>query len=75
MNNEQIEILGKILKKSIQIGATLIQKGVHTLSSFANAMRKYIGDSLKSIFGYSDQEVDDFINECWNSKVTINGER
>ena len=75
MNNEQIEILGKILKKSIQIGVTLIQKGVHTLSSFANAMRKYIGDSLKSIFGYSDQEVDDFINECWNSKVTINGER
>ena len=75
MNNEQIEILGKILKKSIQIGATLIQKGVHTLSSFVNAMKKYVGESLKNIFGYSDQDVEDFINECWNSKVTIGGER
>lgn len=74
MNGEQIQILGKILATAARLGYQFLKKGFRSLQNFRNKLREVIGDPLKKIVGYSDAEIDEFINEIWDAPYTMNGE-
>ena len=74
MNGQQIQILGKILATSARLGYQFLKKGIRSLQNFRNKLREVIGDPLKKVVGYSDAEIDEFINEIWDAPYTMDGE-
>lgn len=74
MNGQQIQILGKILATAARLGYQFLKKGFRSLQNFREKIREVIGDPLKQVVGYSDAEIDEFINEIWDAPYTMNGE-
>ena len=73
LNNEQIEYVPELMKAVKRYGMAIIDKGIYKMKDWISNIREGIHDEMKEI-GFSDNDIDDFIKEMWNSKMTLDGE-
>lgn len=73
LNSKQIEYVPELMKAVKRYGMSLIDQGIYKIKDWMNSIREGIYDEMKEI-GFSDQDIDDFIKEMWNSKMTMDGE-
>lgn len=73
LNSKQIEYVPELMKAVKRYGMSLIDQGIYKIKDWVNNIREGIYDEMKEI-GFSDQDIDDFIKEMWNSKMTMDGE-
>lgn len=73
LNSKQIEYVPELMKAVKRYGISLIDQGIYKIKDWMNSIREGIHDEMKEI-GFSDQDIDDFIKEMWNSKMTMDGE-
>lgn len=73
LNSKQIEYVPELMKAVKRYGMSLIDQGIYKIKDWANNIREGIYDEMKEI-GFSDQDIDDFIKEMWNSKMPMDGE-
>ena len=73
LNSKQIEYVPELMKAVKRYGMSLIDQGIYKIKDWMNNIREGIHDEMKAI-GFSDQDIDDFIKEMWNSKMTMDGE-
>lgn len=73
LNNEQIEYVPELMKAVKRYGMAIIDKGIYKMKDWISNIREGIHDGMKEI-GFSDNDIDDFIKEMWNSKMTLDGE-
>lgn len=73
LNSKQIEYVPELMKAVKRYGMSLIDQGIYKIKDWMNSIREGIHDEMKEI-GFSDQDIDDFIKEMWNSKMTMDGE-
>ena len=73
MNNEQIEMLPKLIVAGARAGFVVIKKGIRTFNMWASRMSKLVGQPLTDA-GLSDNEIDAFIKEMWNSPYKLDGQ-
>ena len=73
LNSKQIEYVPELMKAVKRYGMSLIDQGIYKIKDWMNSIREGIYDEMKEI-GFSDQDIDDFIKEMWNSKMPMDGE-
>ena len=73
LNSKQIEYVPELMKAVKRYGMSLIDQGIYKIKDWMNNIREGIHDDMKAI-GFSDKDIDDFIEEMWNSKMTMDGE-
>ena len=75
MNSKQIEILSKIVVVSAKIGYTYIKEGVYKFQQWSEVMKEKFAAKtpLASVLNFTDADIDEFINDTWNSPFTIDG--
>lgn len=73
LNSRQIEYLPEVMKAVKDYGVALIDEGIFRVKDWIKNIREAIGEDMKGM-KFSDKDIDDFIEEMWNSKYTMNGE-
>ena len=73
LNSRQIEYLPEVMKAVKDYGVALIDEGIYRVKDWIKNIREAIGEDMKGM-KFSDKDIDDFIEEMWNSKYTMNGE-
>ncbi len=73
LNSKQIEYVPELMKAVKRYGMSLIDQGIFKVKDWMSNIREGIHDDMKAI-GFSDKDIDDFIEEMWNSKMTMDGE-
>lgn len=73
LNSRQIEYLPEVMKAVKDYGVALIDEGVFRVKDWIKNIREAIGEDMEGM-KFSDKDIDDFIEEMWNSKYTMNGE-
>ncbi len=73
MNSEQLELLPKVIAAGAKVGYLLIKKGITSFGEWAKKMRQSIGPVLREQGELSDREVDEWIEEMWNSDYPVDG--
>lgn len=72
LNNEQFEILPKLISAGAKVGYTYIQEGIYKLAEWFPKMRSVLRTPLQKV-GFSEDEVDSFIKEMWKCNMPIDG--
>jgi predicted RNA methylase len=73
LNSRQIEYVPELMKAVKRYGMSLIDQGIYKVKDWMNNIREGIYDDMKAI-GFTDKDIDDFIEEMWNSKMPMDGE-
>ena len=73
LNQAQIEYMPELMKAVKRYGMSLIDQGIYEVKDWMKNIREGIGDDMKAI-GFSDKDIDDFIEEMWYSKMPMDGE-
>ena len=73
LNSRQIEYVPELMKAVKRYGMSLIDQGIYKIKDWMGNIREGIYDEMKAI-GFSDKDIDDFIEEMWNSKMPMDGE-
>ncbi len=73
LNSKQIEYVPELMKAVKRYGMSLIDQGIYKIKDWMNNIREGIYEDMKAI-GFSDRDIDDFIEEMWNSKMPMDGE-
>ena len=73
LNSRQIEYVPELMKAVKRYGMSLIDQGIYKVKDWMNNIREGIYGDMKDI-GFSDKDIDDFIKEMWNSKMSMDGE-
>lgn len=73
LNSRQIEYVPELMKAVKRYGMSLIDQGIYKVKDWMNNIRDGIYDDMKAI-GFTDRDIDDFIEEMWNSKMPMDGE-
>ena len=73
LNSRQIEYVPELMKAVKRYGMSLIDQGIYKVKDWMNNIREGIYDDMKAI-GFTDRDIDDFIEEMWNSKMPMDGE-
>lgn len=61
------------MKAVKRYGMSLIDQGIYKIKDWMSNIREGIYDDMKAI-GFTDKDIDDFIEEMWNSKMPMDGE-
>lgn len=72
LNNEQFEILPKLISAGAKVGYTYIQEGIYKLAEWFPKMKSVLRTPLQKV-GFSEDEVDSFIKEMWKCNMPIDG--
>lgn len=72
LNNEQFEILPKLISAGAKVGYTYIQEGIYKLAEWFPKMKSVLRAPLQKV-GFSEDEVDSFIKEMWKCNMPIDG--
>ena len=67
LNSRQIEYLPEVMKAVKDYGVALIDEGIFRVKDWIKNIREAIGEDMKGM-KFSDKDIDDFIEEMWNSK-------
>ncbi len=73
LNSRQIEYVPELMKAVKRYGMSLIDQGIYKVKDWMSNIREGIYDDMKAI-GFTDKDIDDFIEEMWNSKMPMDGE-
>ena len=70
---EQMEYVPTVMNAIKDYGMAVIDQGIYKIKDWFNHIRETFGESLKDC-GFSDNDIDEFIVEMWNSKMEMDGE-
>ena len=70
---EQMEYVPTVMNAIKDYGMAVIDQGIYKIKDWFNHIRETFGESLKDC-GFSDNDIDEFIEEMWNSKMEMDGE-
>lgn len=74
-NEAQRMFLKDLLRLASKVGYAYIKSGVHDVQAWSKQMIASIGKTLKEKLGWEDAIIDEFVDEVWNQKYTIDGQR
>ena len=70
---DQMEYVPTVMNAVKEYGMAIIDEGIYKVKDWFNHIRETFAGGLKDC-GFTDQDIDDFIKEMWNSKMTMDGE-
>lgn len=70
---EQMEYVPTVMNAVKEYGMAIIDEGIYKVKDWFNHIRETFAGGLKDC-GFTDQDIDDFIKEMWNSKMPMDGE-
>ena len=70
---EQMEYVPTVMNAVKEYGMAIIDEGIYKVKDWFNHIRETFAGGLKDC-GFTDQDIDDFIKEMWNSKMSMDGE-
>ena len=73
LSPEQIEMLPELFKMHLNGAVLKIKEGIYKFNEWKAAMRAEEGEELKMI-GLSDEDIDRFIEDYWNTPYQMDGE-
>lgn len=73
LSPEQIEMLPELFKMHLNGAVLKIKEGIYKFNEWKAAMRAEEGEELK-IIGLSDDDIDRFIEDYWNTPYQMDGE-
>ncbi len=73
LSPEQIEMLPELFKMHLSGAVLKIKEGIYKFNEWKAAMRAEEGEELKMI-GLSDDDIDRFIEDYWNTPYQMDGE-
>ena len=73
LSPEQIEMLPELFKMQLNGAVLKIKEGIYKFNEWKAAMRAEEGEELKMI-GFSDDDIDRFIEDYWNTPYQMDGE-
>ena len=73
LSPEQIEMLPELFKMHLNGAVLKIKEGIYKFNEWKAAMRAEEGEELKMI-GLSDDDIDRFIEDYWNTPYQMDGE-
>lgn len=73
LSPEQIEMLPELFKMHLNGAVLKIKEGIYKFNEWKAAMRVEEGEELKMI-GLSDDDIDRFIEDYWNTPYQMDGE-
>ena len=74
-NEAQRMFLKDLLRLASKVGYAYIKSGVHDAQDWSKKMADSIGKKLKEVLGWDDGIVGEFVDEVWNQKYTVDGQR
>lgn len=76
LDSKEIEMLAEIITICSKIGYTYIQEGLCDFQQWSKAMKDELvtKSPLITVFNLTDAEMNEFIEDTWNSSFTIGGE-
>ena len=74
-NDAQRMFLKDLLRFASKVGYAYIKSGVHDVQEWSRKMSGSIGKKLKEVLGWDDAIVGEFVDEVWNQKYTVDGQR
>lgn len=73
LSPEQMEMLPELFKMHLNGAVLKIKEGIYKFNEWKAAMRAEEGEELKMI-GLSDEDIDRFIEDYWNTPYQMDGE-
>ena len=73
LNSEEIEIIGRMIVAGVRLGHAYLREGITRFNDWRNAIRGVIAEPMREATGFTDGQVDEFIQELWDSPFTYNG--
>lgn len=70
---DQMEYVPTVMNAVKEYGMAIIDEGIYKVKDWFNHIRETFAGGLKDC-GFTDQDIDDFIKEMWNSKMMMDGE-
>lgn len=70
---DQMEYVPTVMNAVKEYGMAIIDEGIYKVKDWFNHIRETFAGGLKDC-GFTDQDIDDFIKEMWNSKMPMDGE-
>ena len=74
-NEAQRMFLKDLLRLASKVGYAYIKSGIHDAQAWSKKMSESIGAKLKEVLGWDDAIIDEFVDEVWNQKYTVDGQR
>lgn len=71
---EQIEMLPELVKMHLNGAVLKIKEGIYKFNEWKAAMLAEEGEELKKMIGLSDDDIDRFIEDYWNTPYEMDGE-
>lgn len=70
---DQMEYVPTVMNAVKEYGMAIIDEGIYKVKDWFNHIRETFAGGLKDC-GFTDQDIDGFIKEMWNSKMPMDGE-
>lgn len=74
-NEAQRMFLKDLLRLASKVGYAYIKSGVHDAQAWSKKMSESIGAKLREVLGWDDAIIGEFVDEVWNQKYTVDGQR
>lgn len=74
-NEAQRMFLKDLLRLASKVGYAYIKSGVHDVQAWSKKMSDSIGAKLREVLGWDDAIIGEFVDEVWNQKYTVDGQR
>ena len=74
-NEAQRMFLKDLLRLASKVGYAYIKSGVHDVQTWSKKMSDSIGQKLKEVLGWEDDIIGEFVDEVWQQKYTVDGQR
>lgn len=68
------EVFGQFSEAVMDLGHNYLRRAVYDFKEWSQHIFDDLGEALKETFGWTDNEVKDYIKEMWNSSYEIDGE-
>lgn len=74
-NDAQRMFLKDLLRLASKVGYAYIKSGIHDAQEWRKKMYGSIGAKLKSVLDWDVSIITEFVDEVWNQKYTVDGQR
>lgn len=74
-NDAQRMFVVDLLRLGSKVGYAYIKSGIHDFSAWRKQMADTIGKKLKEVLGWDDALTNEFVDELWEQKYTVEGVR
>lgn len=74
-NAAQQAFMKDLLRLGTKVGYAYIKSGIHDFQAWSKKMSETIGQKLKDVLNWEDSLIGEFLDELWNQKYTVDGER